>query len=68
VNISEWDLGLSSHDTDDLKEILELVRDLKKTGGDGGFSRQVILSVADSTDQGPGPPRVLILGAVRPHT
>jgi hypothetical protein len=32
VKISEWDLGLSSRDTEDLKEILELVRDLKKRG------------------------------------
>jgi hypothetical protein len=33
VKISDWDLGLSSRDTDDLKEILELVKDLKKWGG-----------------------------------
>jgi hypothetical protein len=38
VKISEWDLGLLSLDTDDLKGVLELVRDLKKRG-DGGFSR-----------------------------
>jgi hypothetical protein len=31
-----------SRDIKDLKEILELVRDLKKRG-DGGFSRQVVL-------------------------
>jgi hypothetical protein len=30
VKISEWDLGLSSCDTEDLKEILELVKLLKK--------------------------------------
>jgi hypothetical protein len=35
VKISEWDLGLSSHDTEDLKEILELVRDLKSRGVTG---------------------------------
>jgi hypothetical protein len=35
VKISEWDLGLSSRDTEDLKEILELVRDLKKWGVTG---------------------------------
>jgi hypothetical protein len=29
VKIPEWDLGLSSRDTEDLKEIMELVRDLK---------------------------------------
>jgi hypothetical protein len=32
VKIFEWDLGLSSRDTEDLKEILELVRDLKNLG------------------------------------
>jgi hypothetical protein len=32
VKISEWDLGLSSRDTEDLKEILELVRNLKSRG------------------------------------
>jgi hypothetical protein len=29
VKISEYDLGLSSHEDDDLKEVLELVKDLK---------------------------------------
>jgi hypothetical protein len=28
VKISEWDVGLSSREADDLKEILELVKDL----------------------------------------
>jgi hypothetical protein len=32
VKISEWDLGLSSRDDDDLKEVLELVKDLKNRG------------------------------------
>jgi hypothetical protein len=32
VKISEWDIGLSSCDTEDLNEILELVRDLKSRG------------------------------------
>jgi hypothetical protein len=32
MKISEWDLGLSSRDTDDLKEVLELVKDLKNRG------------------------------------
>jgi hypothetical protein len=32
VKISEWDLGLLSLDTEDLKGVLELVRDLKKRG------------------------------------
>jgi hypothetical protein len=32
VKISEWDLGLSSRDTEDLKEILEQVKDLKSRG------------------------------------
>jgi hypothetical protein len=65
VKISEWDLGLLSRDTEDLKEILELVKDLKKWGGDVSFSRQVVLPTADSTDQGPSSPRVRVLGAVR---
>jgi hypothetical protein len=30
VKISKWDLGLSFHDLEDLKGVLELVRDLKK--------------------------------------
>jgi hypothetical protein len=32
VKISKWDLGLSSRDTEDLKEILELVKDQKSWG------------------------------------
>jgi hypothetical protein len=32
VKISEWDLGFSSRDADDLKEVLELVKDLKNRG------------------------------------
>jgi hypothetical protein len=32
VKISEWDLGLSSCDLEDLKGVLELVNDLKKRG------------------------------------
>jgi hypothetical protein len=58
VKISKWDLGLSSRVTEDLKEILELVKDLKSRGGDRGFSRQVVLTAADSADQGPGSSRV----------
>jgi hypothetical protein len=30
VKISEWDLGLSTHDLEDLKGALELVSDVKK--------------------------------------
>jgi FMN phosphatase YigB (HAD superfamily) len=56
AKISEWDLGLSSRDTEDLKEILELVKDLKKRGVTG--ASEVVLPAADSTDQGPGSPRV----------
>jgi hypothetical protein len=29
VKISEWDLGLSSREADDLKEVLELVKPVK---------------------------------------
>jgi hypothetical protein len=32
VKISKWDPGLSSHEADDLKEVLELVKDLKNQG------------------------------------
>jgi hypothetical protein len=32
MKISEWDLRLSSHDADNLKEVLELVKDLKNRG------------------------------------
>jgi hypothetical protein len=32
VKISEWDLGLSSRDADNLKEVLELVKDLTNRG------------------------------------
>jgi hypothetical protein len=35
VKISKWDLGLLSRDTEDLKEILELIKDLKKRGVTG---------------------------------
>jgi hypothetical protein len=52
VKISEWDLGLSSRDTEDLKEILELVRDLKKRVVTGAsvarsFCRRLIQSIKD---------------------
>jgi hypothetical protein len=30
VKISEWDLGLSTRDLEDLKVVLELVSDMKK--------------------------------------
>jgi hypothetical protein len=32
VKIFEWDLGLSSREADDLKEVMELVKDLKNEG------------------------------------
>jgi hypothetical protein len=35
VNISEWDLGLSSRDIEDLKGVLELASDMKKREGGG---------------------------------
>jgi hypothetical protein len=52
VKIYEWDLGLSSRDTEDLKEILELVRDLKKRGVTGAslarsFRRRLIQQIKD---------------------
>jgi hypothetical protein len=36
MKISEWDLRLSSREADDLKEVLELVKDLKNRGVIGG--------------------------------
>jgi hypothetical protein len=36
VKISEWDLGLSSREADDLNEVLDLVKDLKNRGVTGG--------------------------------
>jgi hypothetical protein len=36
VKILEWDLGLSSREADDAKEVLALVEDLKKRGMTGG--------------------------------
>jgi hypothetical protein len=35
VKISEWDLGLPTHDLEDLKGVLELVSDMKKRGVTG---------------------------------
>jgi hypothetical protein len=39
VKISEWDLGVSSHEADDIKEVLELVKDLKNRRVTGGVDR-----------------------------
>jgi hypothetical protein len=52
VKISEWDLGLSSHEADDLKEVLELVNDLKNRGLTGAsvarsFCRRLIQPIKD---------------------
>jgi hypothetical protein len=52
VKISEWDLGLSSREVDDLKEVLELVKDLKNRGVTGAsvarlFCRRLIQPVKD---------------------
>jgi hypothetical protein len=35
MKISEWDLGVSSRDIEDLKGVLELVSNMKKRGGGG---------------------------------
>jgi hypothetical protein len=37
MKIPEWDLGLSSRDVDDIKEVLALVEDLNKRGVTGGL-------------------------------
>jgi hypothetical protein len=52
VKIYEWDLVLPSRDTEDLKEILELVKDLKKRGVTGAlvarsFCRRLIQPIKD---------------------
>jgi hypothetical protein len=49
MKISEWDLGVSSRDIEDLKGVLELVSNMKKRGGGGdrSCSHQVILPAVD---------------------
>jgi hypothetical protein len=52
VKISEWDLGLSTRDLDDLKGVLELVSDVKKRGVTGAtvarsFCRRMIQPIKD---------------------
>jgi hypothetical protein len=52
VKISEWDLGLPTHDLEDLKGVLELVNDMKKRGVTGAavarsFCRRMIQSSKD---------------------
>jgi hypothetical protein len=47
VKISEWDLGLSTRELEDLKEVLELVSDMKNRGVTGAavvrsFCRRMI--------------------------
>jgi hypothetical protein len=52
VKISEWDLGLSTRDLEDLKGVLELVSDMKKRGVIGAavarsFCRRMIQPIKD---------------------
>jgi hypothetical protein len=52
VKISEWDLGLPIFNLEDLKEVLELVSDMKKEGVAGAavarsFCRQMIQPIKD---------------------
>jgi hypothetical protein len=52
VKISEWDFGLSSHDLEDLKGVLELISDMKKWGVTGAaaarsFCRRMIHLIKD---------------------
>jgi hypothetical protein len=52
VKIPEWDLGLSSRNVDDIKEVLVLVEDLKKKGVTRGsvtrsFCRRLIQPIKD---------------------
>jgi hypothetical protein len=52
VKISEWDLGVSTRDLEDLKGVLELVSDMKKRGLTGAavarsFCRWMIQPIKD---------------------
>jgi hypothetical protein len=52
VKISEWDMGLSSRDLEDLKGVMELVKDMKKRGVTGAavsrsFCRRLIQPIKD---------------------
>jgi hypothetical protein len=52
AKIFEWNLGLSSHEAEDIKEVLELVKDLKNSGVTGGsvarsFCRRLIQPIKD---------------------
>jgi hypothetical protein len=52
VKIPEWDLQLSSHEMDDVKEVLVLVSDLKERDVTGGsvarsFCRRLIQTIKD---------------------
>jgi hypothetical protein len=52
VKISEWDLGLSTRDREDLKGVLELVGDMKRRGVTGAavarsFCRRMIQPIKD---------------------
>jgi hypothetical protein len=52
VKISEWDIGLPTHDLEDLKGVLELVSDMKKRGVMGAavarsFCRWMIQPIKD---------------------
>jgi hypothetical protein len=52
--IPEWDLQLTSHELDDVKELLPLVRDLTNKGLTRGIGGKVVMSSPDPADQGPG--------------
>jgi hypothetical protein len=52
IKIREWDLGLSSREADDIKEVLELVMGLKNRGVTGdsvtrSFCRRLIQPIKD---------------------
>jgi hypothetical protein len=52
VKIPKWDMQLSTHEMDDIKEVLELLRDLKDRGVTGGpvarlFYRRLIQPIKD---------------------
>jgi hypothetical protein len=52
LKISEWDLGLSTHELEDLKGVLEFVSDMKSRGVTGAavarsFCRRMIQPIQD---------------------
>jgi hypothetical protein len=58
LKISEWDIGLPTHDIKNFKGVPELVSDTKETRSDGSGGGEVVLPADDSADQASGPPGI----------